>query len=263
MDYKDICFKAIDIIKGVGEYIDNQIDSFNQEKVETKGLNDFVSFVDKNAEQQLVDGLVKLVPDVGFIAEEQTIEQTDAKYKWVIDPLDGTTNFIHGLMPYAISVALMEEQEVVIGIVYEISRKEVFYSWKGEKAYLNGKEIHVTEALKVKDSLIATGFPYYDYKRLPQFMKTLEYFMQNSHGIRRIGSAATDLAYVACGRFDAFYEYSLSVWDVAAGAFMVKQAGGKVSDFSGGSDFLFGREIIATNSNIFDEFLSNVKEIME
>lgn len=263
MEYKDICLKAIEIIKDTGEYIASQVESFSNEKIETKGINDFVSFVDKNAEKKLVDGLIKLVPNVGFIAEEQTIEQTEAKYKWVIDPLDGTTNFIHGLMPFAISVALMDEQEVVIGVVYEISRKEVFYSWKGGKAYLNGEEIHVTEAENVKDSLVATGFPYYNYDRLPQFMKTLEYFMQNSHGIRRIGSAATDLAYVACGRFDAFYEYSLSAWDVAAGAFIVTQAGGKVSDFSGGSDFLFGREIIATNSNIFEEFLGSVKEIME
>ncbi|NJO90637.1 MAG: inositol monophosphatase [Chloroflexia bacterium] len=263
MDLKQICFDAIEIIKTTGKYISGEIASFDKKKVESKGRHDFVSFVDKTAEKQLISGLSKLVPDAGFIAEEQTVAQTDAQFKWVIDPLDGTTNFIHGLMPFAISVALMDGPEVVIGIVYEISRDEAFYSWKNDKAYLNGNEIQVTNAQFVRDSLIATGFPYYDYDRLPQFMKTLDFFMQNSHGLRRLGSAATDLAYVACGRFDAFYEYSLSPWDVAAGAFIVQQAGGKVSDFSGGKNYIFGKEIIATNSNIFDEFLASVKNIME
>jgi len=263
MDLKNICFESIDIIKSTGNYIAGEINSFDQQKVESKGIHDFVSFVDKTAEKQLVEGLSKLLPEAGFIAEEQTVKQNDAKLKWIIDPLDGTTNFIHGLMPYAISVALMDGDEVVLGVIYEISRDEMFYSWKGDKAYLNDQKINVTQAPKVKDALIATGFPYYDYDRLPQFMKTLDFFMQNSHGIRRLGSAATDLAYVACGRFDAFYEYSLSAWDVAAGAFIVQQAGGKVSDFSGGSDYIFGKEIIATNSLIFGEFLDDVKNIME
>jgi myo-inositol-1(or 4)-monophosphatase len=231
MDLKQICFDAIEIIKATGNYISDEMQSFDKKKVESKGVHDFVSFVDKTAEKTLVKGLSEVFPEAGYIAEEQTVAQTNAQFKWVIDPLDGTTNFIHGLMPFAISVALMDEQEVVLGIVYEISRDEVFYTWKGEKAYLNGNEIRVTDAPKVKDSLIATGFPYYDYDRLPQFMKTLDFFMQNSHGLRRLGSAATDLAYVACGRFDAFYEYSLSPWDVAAGAFLVQQAGGKVCDF--------------------------------
>ena len=263
MDLKSICFDAIEIIKTTGSYIAEEVKSFDKQKVESKGIHNFVSFVDKTAEHQLVGALSKLLPEAGFIAEEQTVAQTDAKFKWIIDPLDGTTNFIHGLMPFAISVALMDGDEVILGIVYEISRSEAFYSWKGDKAYLNGNEISVTDAPTVKDSLIATGFPYYDYERLSKFMETLSYFMQNSHGLRRLGSAATDLAYVACGRFDAFYEYSLSPWDVAAGAFIVQQAGGRVSDFAGDDNYIFGKEIIATNSKIFDEFLGNVKDIME
>lgn len=262
MELKEICFQAIEIIKATGKYISGEIKSFDKQIVESKGVHDFVSFVDKTAEKQLINGLKNLVPQAGYIAEEQTVKQDDSLIKWIIDPLDGTTNFIHGLMPYAISVALMKDTEIVIGIVYEISHNEVFYTWKGGKAYLNEEEIHVTKAKSVKDSLIATGFPYYDYDRLPQFMKTLDYFMQNSHGLRRLGSAATDLAYVACGRFDAFYEYSLSPWDVAAGAFIVQQAGGKVADFSGGDNYIFGKEIIATNELIFEEFLGNVKDIM-
>lgn len=262
MDLKAICNEAITIIKNTGNYIAHESENFDKNRIETKGAHDFVSFVDKTAEKQLIDGLSSLLPEAGFIAEENTVAQDDSSLKWIIDPLDGTTNFIHGLMPHAISVALMKDAEIVLGIVYEISRKEAFYSWKGAKAYLNGKEISVTKATKVKDSLIATGFPYYDYARLPQFMQTLEFFMQNSHGLRRLGSAATDLAYVACGRFDAFYEYGLSPWDVAAGAFIVEQAGGKVFDFSGNDNYIFGKEIIASNANIFDEIKSNIASMM-
>ena len=262
MDLQKLCTNAITVIKNTGAYISNEAKQFSSESVESKGIHDFVSFVDKTAEKQLVNGLKKLLPDAGFIAEEQTETYKSEKYNWVIDPLDGTTNFIHGLMPYAISIALMDKDELVLGMIYEISHKEMFYAWKGSKAYLNGDEISVSKAAKVTDSLIATGFPYYDYDRLAQFMKSLDYFMRNSHGLRRLGSAATDLAYVACGRFDAFYEYSLSPWDVAAGALIVQQAGGKVSDFNGKNNYIFGKEIIASNSKIYSEFSKNINDIM-
>jgi myo-inositol-1(or 4)-monophosphatase len=262
MNLQNICYQAIEIIKETGSYIAGEAKSFNKNSVESKGKHDFVSFVDKTAEKQLIEGLKHLIPKVGFIAEENTVKTSDAQFKWIIDPLDGTTNFIHGLAPYAISVALMDGKELIIGIVHEISRNETFYSWKGGNAFLNDKEICVTKTPKVKDSLIATGFPYYDYECMPQFLNSLDYFMRNSHGLRRLGSAATDLAYVACGRFEAFYEYSLSPWDVAAGAFIVQQAGGKVCDFSGGDNYIFGKEIIASNALIYDEFLENIKAIM-
>ena len=262
MDIQNICFHAIEIIKATGVYISSESKSFDKNKVESKGMHDFVSFVDKTAEKQLIEGLKHLVPNVGFIAEENTVKTSDAQFKWIIDPLDGTTNFIHGLAPYAISVALMDGNEIILGVVHEISRNETFYSWKGGKAFLNDNEICVSKAAKVKDSLIATGFPYYNYDCMSQFMNSLDFFMRNSHGLRRLGSAATDLAYVACGRFEAFYEYSLSPWDVAAGAFIVQQAGGKVCDFKGGDNYIFGKEIIATNEMIYDEFLENVKSIM-
>jgi myo-inositol-1(or 4)-monophosphatase len=260
MNLKDICSRAID---STGKYIAEEQQKFDSSKVETKGQHDFVSFVDKNAEKKLVEAFQILLPGSGFIVEEKTVADNDSSIKWIIDPLDGTTNFIHGLAPYAISVGLMENKELVMGVVYEITRDECFYSWKEEQAFLNGMEIKVSAANYVKNSLIATGFPYYDYDRLPQFMKSLDFFMRNSHGLRRLGSAATDLAYVACGRFDAFYEYSLNSWDVAAGAFIVKQAGGKVCDFSGLGNYLFGKEIIATNSLINEEFIANVKFLMQ
>lgn len=260
-DYKSIALQTVELAKSTGKFLRNELGNFSTSKVETKGLHDFVSYVDKEAEKSLVLGLKKILPEAGYIVEEGTETKRGDHFNWIVDPLDGTTNFIHGLSPFAISIALMEGNEVVAGVVYEVSLDECFYAWKGSTAFLNGKQIKVSEAMAVKDSLIATGFPYYDYDRIQPMLKSLEYFMKNSHGIRRLGSAATDLAYVACGRFDAFYEYSLHAWDVAAGAFIVQRAGGKVSDFRKGTDYIFGAEIIATNAGVFDEFAGVVKEL--
>ncbi|MCF8370900.1 MAG: inositol monophosphatase [Bacteroidales bacterium] len=260
-DYKSIALQTVKLAKTTSKFLRVEWENFSTSNVETKGLHDFVSYVDKEAEKNLVEELKKIVPEAGFIVEEGTETKQGEHFNWIVDPLDGTTNFIHGLSPFAISIALMEGDEIVVGVVYEVSLDECFYAWNGSTAFLNGKQIKVSEAKAVKDSLIATGFPYYDYDRIQPMLKSLEYFMKNSHGIRRLGSAATDLAYVACGRFDAFYEYSLHAWDVAAGAFIVQQAGGKVSDFSKGSDYIFGSEIIATNAEVFDEFAGVVKEL--
>ncbi len=263
MNLENICKHTQEIAISVGDFIRQQKNKISSEVIEKKGTHDFVTYVDKNAEQKIVAGLQNIIPESGFITEEQTITKKGDKYNWIIDPLDGTTNYIHGIQPYAISIALMEDEDIILGVVYEVGLDECFYAWKGSKAYLNQKEINVSKAKSLQDSLIATGFPYCDYKRLPCFMDTLKYFMKNSHGVRRLGSAATDLVYVACGRFDAFYEYSLSSWDVAAGAFIVQQAGGKVSDFSGGNNYIFGKEIIATNNYVFNEFLGIIKKYME
>jgi len=262
MNLEKICLQVVDLTKNVGKFILSEKNNIKQPNVEVKGLHDFVTYVDKTSEQKIIDRLSELLPEAGFIAEEGTSTKRGEKYNWIIDPLDGTTNFIHGLAPFAISIALMEDNEIILGVVHELNLDECFYAWKGSNAYLNGNIIHVSKKDKIEDSLIATGFPYYDYDRIKPFMETLKYFMQKSHGVRRLGSAATDLVYVACGRFEAFYEYSLSPWDVAAGAFIVQQAGGKVSDFIGENNYIFGKEIIATNKNVFDDFLSIVKNIM-
>jgi myo-inositol-1(or 4)-monophosphatase len=261
MDYSVLTQNVVQLARETGIYIRNERERVPL-SIDTKGKNDFVTQVDKSTEVRLVEGLRKLLPESGFIAEEATSTEKGDRYNWIVDPIDGTTNFIHGLYPYAISIALREDEELVIGVIYEVGLDECFYGYKGGKAFLNEKEICVSQRPNVADSLIATGFPYSDYKRLPQFMKSLEYFMAKSHGLRRLGSAATDLAYVACGRFDAFYEYNLNAWDVAAGVVIVRQAGGRVGDFSGGNDYLFGREIIASNDLIFDEFLLDVKRNM-
>ncbi len=255
MNLDDILYKTINLVKKTGKFIRNEQQNITENKVESKGLHNLVTYVDKTAEKQLVDGLSAILPEAGFITEEQTAVETKDTYNWIVDPLDGTTNYVHGLFPVAISIALQERGKTILGIVYELGLNEMFYAVKDCPAYLNGNEIHISQTLEVTNSLIATGFPYYDYNRLDSYMDSFVYFMKNSRGLRRLGSAATDLVYVACGRFDSFYEYGLSPWDVAAGAFIVERAGGKVCDFSGEGNYIFGREIVATNNGIYKEFL--------
>jgi len=260
---QQLCQGVCALTKQVGAFIKNELGKFSTDSIEIKGKNDFVSYVDKTSEKKLVEGLSLLLPEAGFIAEEGTSSKKGNIYNWIIDPLDGTTNFIHGIPCFAISIALMKDDKLVLGVIYEINQDECFYAWEGSKAYLNEKEIKVSTASTLANSLIATGFPYYDYKHLDSYMELFKHFMKHTHGLRRLGSAATDLAYVACGRFEGFYEYSLQPWDVAAGAFIVQQAGGRVTDFKGGTDYIFGKEIVAGNAACFDEFLNTVKMYFE
>lgn len=261
IDYKSITQKVAELARETGAFIKDGR-ATTSISVESKGKNDFVTKYDKEAEARIVTALKEILPEAGFIAEENTSDKQGDRFNWIIDPIDGTTNFIHGLFPYCISIALMEDTEIVSGVVYEVGLDENFTAYKGGNAQLNGQPIHVTTHKKVSDCLIATGFPYTNFSLMEQFIESLHYFMQNSHGMRRMGSAAADLVYVACGRFDAFYEYDLKAWDVAAGAFILQMAGGAVCDFSGGDDYLFGREIIASNSAVFDEFKGLVKSFL-
>ena len=260
MNLEKLCTDVQTIAKAAGVFIAGEREKFNLDAIEIKGKANFVSYVDKQAEEMIVSGLRQLLPGSGFIAEEGTAGNTDEKYKWIIDPLDGTTNFVHNLPPFAVSIALMDESELIIGVVYEITQDECFYAWKGSKAYLNGKEIRVTTAATTADSLIATGFPYSAMDMLDPFIASMRHFMIHSHGLRRLGSAATDMAYLAAGRFEAFYEHGLKPWDVAAGTIIVRQAGGKVTDFSGTDKFLFNGEMVASNSAYFDEFYDIVHD---
>ncbi|HEY3372094.1 MAG TPA: inositol monophosphatase family protein [Prolixibacteraceae bacterium] len=260
MNLEVLCTQVQWLAREVGRFIYDERLKFTAKDIILKGKSDMVTYVDKTAEQRIVETLRELLPGSGFIAEEGTATSNGEKYRWVIDPLDGTTNYIHGISPFAVSIALMDEQEIVMGVIYEISLDEMFYAWKGSAAYMNGHEIHVSEAATTSDALIATGFPYYDFSKLDQYMVTMNYFMRNSHGLRRLGSAATDMAYVAAGRFEAFYEHALHSWDVAAGIIILKQAGGQVSDFNGGDNCLFGGEMIACNANFYDEFYGIVHQ---
>lgn len=240
-------------------FIAEERKKFSLDKAEKKAKNDLVSYVDKAAEEIIVEHLKKLYPTFGFIAEENK-ELERKEYNWIIDPLDGTTNFVHNIPCYAVSIGLEFKGEVLAGVVHEVSRNESFYAWKGGGAWLNRERIKVSDAAALSDSLIATGFPVNNFDKMQAVLSCADYFMRNTHGIRRIGSAASDLCFLACGRVDAFYEYNLNAWDVAAGIIIVQEAGGKVSDFFFGNDYLFGRQIMASNSFLFEEFGRVVKE---
>ncbi|MCD4745244.1 MAG: inositol monophosphatase [Bacteroidales bacterium] len=259
MNLELITKQVCNLSRTVGSFIKKEIRNIKFTDIEHKGIHNFVTYVDKASEKRLVSELSKILPEAGFIAEENSDYKKGELYNWIIDPLDGTTNFIHSLPMYSISIALMKNNEIISGVIYEINLQECFYTWKGSSAFLNGNPIKVTETKKINDTLLATGFPYYDYDRLEEYMELFKYFMRNTHGIRRLGSAAVDLAYVACGRFDGFYEYGLNAWDVSAGALLVKQAGGKITDFSGTDNYIYGKEIIASNSNVYEEFLNVIK----
>lgn len=258
-DLKQITEAVIGCAKTVGEFIRTERRTFSYSNVEIKGMNDLVSYVDKTSEKLLVEQLSLIFPDAGFIVEENTKTGT-RDYNWIVDPLDGTTNFIHGIPSYAISIALEFKGEVIVGVVYEVSHDECFWACKNGGAFLNGNPIRVSDRSALSESLIATGFPIYNFSRLENYINTLTHLMKNTHGIRRIGAAAVDLCYLACGRVEAFFEYNLNAWDVAAGALIIKEAGGTVSDFKGNGNWLFGKEIMATNKNLQTEFGDLVKE---
>jgi len=262
MQYREICSEAMEVVRKAAAYVRERHEKRSELNIETKGRQNFVTEVDNKTEEILVNGLAQILPESGFIAEEGTSERKGATFNWVIDPIDGTTNFIHGVYPFAISVGLMEEREVVAGIIHEFGFDEYFYSWKGGGAWLNGTPIRVSGVDRLEDALIATGFPYTDFRYMDEFMESVDYFMKNTHGLRRLGSAATDIAYVACGRYDGFYEYGLHPWDIAAGILLVREAGGQVSDFEGSREVLFSEKIICSNHNIFNQFQDTIRTIM-
>lgn len=254
MNLQAVTEQVCALAQEAGRFISKERENFSIEKVQEKSLNSLVSYVDVTAERMLVTGLQHILPEAGFITEENTIGKTDKEYKWIIDPLDGTTNFVHNIPVFAVSIALMKGEEIISGVVYEVNRKECFYAFKEGGAFLNGKGIKVSKTVTLSSSLIATGFPYEIFHFLEKYMKSFTALLTRTRGLRRLGAASVDLAYVACGRFDGFFEYNLNAWDIAAGAFIVQQAGGTVTDFSGGNDFIFGKEIIASNGLIHEEF---------
>jgi myo-inositol-1(or 4)-monophosphatase len=254
IDYQNLCQNVRKIAKETGNFIRKERDQITKSDVKLKSLSSLVTYVDKSAESQIVEQLIKLIPSAGFITEEGTASHSDEKYKWIVDPLDGTTNYVHGITPHSVSIALMENRELVLGVVYEIGRDEMFYAWKESPAFLNGKQIKTSTNTKPEDTLIGTGFPYYDFNVIDRYIASMKHLMEHTRGIRRMGSAAVDLSYVAAGRYDAFYEHALHAWDVAAGAFILKQAGGIITDFNGGDDWLFGKQIIASSSSFFEKF---------
>ena len=254
-DLLQLSHSVADLCRQAGAFIRQQVSDFDQTKIETKGLHDLVSYVDKESEKMLVAGLQQLLPAAGFVTEEGTVANADAsvEYRWIIDPLDGTTNFLHGLPCFAVSVALAQGNRPVLGVVYEVSRDECFRGVEGQGAFLNDKPIRVSQATSLEDTLIATGLPFYKFTHADAYLKILYEYMQHSRGIRRWGSAATDLAYVACGRFDSYFEFNINAYDVAAGILLVREAGGRVTQWLEDGDPVFNRETLATNGLVHEQ----------
>lgn len=247
MNLEVITQQVTEVVRNASSFIQQEAKLFASDKIEYKEFNNVVSYVDKEAEKMLVQGLRNIVPEAGFITEEGTTgEPVDQNaLNWIIDPLDGTTNFIHRIPVYCVSVGLASGKVPLVGVIHEPNLDELFYAWKGGGAWCNGKKIKVSDVSRLSESLLATGFPYYRFEKHKQYMDILETLMQKTHGIRRLGAAAVDLAYVAAGRFEGFYEYNLHPWDMAAGVLLVQEAGGKVTDFDGEDNYLFGGNIVA------------------
>ncbi len=240
-------------------FIRSKAGQVSDKEVEIKSRNSLVSYVDKTAEKILVDGLHRILPEAGFITEEETIQQKTSEYTWIIDPLDGTTNFLQDIPFYCVSVGLVHDGEIVLGVVSDVEHRKTYYAWQKGGAWCNGQPIKVSDRLAVTDAVVATGFPYSAKKVTPQLLSAFDYFLKNARGVRRLGSAALDLAYVACGRFDVYYETSLNAWDIAGGILLVKEAGGMVADFAGGHLMLDTGQVISANAKMFPEASSIIR----
>ncbi len=249
-------------VRRTGNFIRQENGKVTLGQIEQKSLNNLVSYVDKTAEKMLVQDLGPLLPEAVFLTEEQTVRQLDGDLRWIIDPLDGTTNFLHGIPLFSISVALARKGKIVIGIVYDIMQDAMYHACLGKGAFCNGQPIHVSKQKDMGQALLVTGFPYGKNESiLKKYIDVFSHLTIHTRGVRRLGSAAIDLAYVAQGRFDGFYEYGLNAWDVAAGTLIVREAGGRVTDFRLGGDFVFGAELIASNHHLHFELQTTIKDV--
>lgn len=260
-DLQQLTERACQAVQETAIFIQNETGKVGSGQIEEKFLNGLVSYVDRTAEEMLVSRLSAILPEATFITEEETVEQTQGGHvQWIVDPLDGTTNFLYGVPHYSISVGLRVGDDLVMGIVHHVPANELFYAWQGGGAWCNGQPIRVSQRQNMRQALISTGFPYHNFSRSDGWFAALKAFMEQGRGLRRFGSAALDLAWVACGRFDVFFEYGLNAWDVAGGAVLVREAGGYVSDFSGGSQFMDQREILACSQGVLDPVRAIIKK---
>ena len=244
---------ATEAAQEAGQMLKENIDKSGE--IFYKGAVDLVTNFDTQSERLIFKRLFSCFPDHGFLAEEGLTRKKGAEFRWIIDPLDGTTNYAHSFPVICVSIALEKEEEIVLGLVYDPMREEMFSAVKGESAFLNGEEIKVSSVDELDKSLVATGFPYdirvSDVNNITHFNN----FITRVQGVRRCGSAAMDLCYVACGRFDGFWELKLKPWDMAAGALIVKEAGGLISDFQNRDFSIFGLEILASNGLIHNQMV--------
>ncbi len=234
------------------------IDSLN---IEHKGKNDYVSEVDKEAETLIIQTIKKYYPDHAILAEESGIEtsgKNTSNTRWIIDPLDGTTNFLHQFPQFCVSIAVEVKGKIEHAAIYDPTRDEMFTASRGDGAKLNNHRLRVSPQKTLDNALLATGFPYHDFSYIDAYLESFKAFMTQTAGIRRPGSAALDLAYVACGRVDGFWEMNLKPWDIAAGALLVQEAGGLSTDFMGGDGYLNSGNILAANPKLYKEMASTI-----
>jgi myo-inositol-1(or 4)-monophosphatase len=250
---------AIRAARNAGIYIVRSCNRLDEIKIINKKKHDFVSEVDTNAEQIIIDEIKKSYPSHSILAEESGTLAGD-EYKWIIDPLDGTTNFLHGIPMYAVSIAITKNDILQYSVVYNPYTEELFYASVGAGAFLNNKRIRVSKNKDLNKCLIGTGFPYREDQDVGKYLPILKIFMQKTAGIRRPGSAALDLAYVACGRYDGFYEMGLHIWDIAAGVLLITESGGMVADLQGGKTYLKTGNILAGNPFVFHKMLMELKQ---
>jgi myo-inositol-1(or 4)-monophosphatase len=228
-------------------------------EVKSKQVNDYVTQVDRAAEEAIIGIVHKAYPDHAFLAEESGSTGAGAEYRWIIDPLDGTTNFIHGFPQYCVSVAVEHRGALAHAVVYDPVRNELFTASKGRGAFLNDRRIRVSKCARLQDALVGTGFPFKELTRVDLYLRQLKRLMSDASGVRRAGAAALDLAYVACGRLDAFWELGLSPWDMAAGALLIQEAGGLVGDLKGDSGFMDSGDVSAAAPKVFPALLEALR----
>jgi myo-inositol-1(or 4)-monophosphatase len=234
-----------------------------QLQVSVKGPGDFVSTADLRAERTLRAELTRARPGYGLLFEEGgAVEGSDPHHRWIVDPLDGTTNFLHGIPHFAISIGLERDGEIIAGVVYDPSRDEMYWAEKGAGAYLNDRRLRVSARRQLGEALIATGFPFRGRPKHPAYQAMLARVMETTSGVRRFGAAALDLAYVAAGRFDGFWEFALAPWDLAAGLLLVREAGGFVSDLAGGQNMMTTGDVLAANGPLHLPLAALIKEAM-
>lgn len=263
MDLQHILSEVEALAVEAGTFVAAQRESFDLARVEQKQSHDYVSYVDKECERMLVARLSEILPEAGFITEEKTVEQQDGReaFYWVVDPLDGTTNFIHDLAPYCVSIALRSRDELLLGVVYEVSRKELYSAAKGKGAHLNGRPIRVSSVSDVDQALVMIGYPY-DADGWRQFCLNLTGRLYgHCASIRSMGSAEAELCYVAAGKIDIYVESFIQPWDVAAGAVILQEAGGRVSDYDGTDErWQSGRQVLATNGWLHEAVLREMRQ---
>ena len=248
---------AIKAARSAGALINRASLELELLKITAKAPNDFVTEVDQASERAIIDTVLGAFPGHGILAEEtgRTHGAKDSDHLWIIDPLDGTTNFIHGFPVYAVSIALAVKGQVQQAVVYDPSRNDLFYASKGRGAYLNDKRLRVSKRARLADSLVGTGFPFRKGDDFKRYLQMFESVMQSCTGLRRPGAAALDLCYVAAGYYDGFFETGLSPWDIAAGSLMITEAGGLVGNFTGEADYLYHREVVAGNPKVYAQLV--------